>query len=80
MDLQQLKELNRKQMGAGLKGVRLINSYTLEDLGHCIGKDIGYISRIENGKMSIKFDVLSEILAFYNMSTKEFYDSIDDIK
>lgn len=79
MNIQQLTELNRKHLGKGLKGLRLSNNHTLEDLSFYIGKDIAYISRIENGKVSIKFDTLSEILAFYELSIKEFYDRLDEL-
>lgn len=77
MDTQQLTELNRKQLGGGLKGLRLSNNLTLQDLGFYLKKDVAYISRIENGKVSVKFDTLSSVLAFYELSVKEFYDRLD---
>ena len=79
MDTEKLKELNRKHLGRGLKGLRLMNNHTLEDLAFYLSRDVGYLSRVENGKMSIKFDTVSEILAFYELSTKEFYDKLDDL-
>lgn len=78
MDTQQFTELNRKQLGKALRGLRLSKDYTLEDLGFYVGKDVAYISRIENGKVSIKFDLLSEVLAFYQLAVKEFYDRMDE--
>jgi transcriptional regulator with XRE-family HTH domain len=79
VDSEKIKQLNRTQLGRGLKGLRLLNNHTLEDLGFYLSKDVGYLSRIENGKMSMKFDTLSEILCFYDLSVKEFYDQLDDL-
>lgn len=78
MQVGSLITLNRQHLGRGLRGLRLINQLSLDELGFYVKKDIGYLSRLETGKVSIKLDTLSEILSYYNMSVKEFYDKLDD--
>lgn len=78
MDIKQYSKLNRLHLGKGLHGLRLLNGYSLEDLAFYIGKDAAYLSRIENTKLSPKMETVSEILAFYEMTLKEFYDKLDD--
>lgn len=78
MTKEQYNKLNKKHLSLGLKGLRLINDHTLEDLSEYLNKDVAYLSRLENGKSSPKMETISDILSFYNLTFKEFYDSIDD--
>lgn len=79
MEEAQLKELNKKQLGDGLKGLRMIHGITLDDLSFYVGKDPAYLSRLENGLISPRFDTISTILTHYDMSMKEFYDTLDKL-
>ena len=71
-------DLNKKHLSIGLKGLRLINGHTLEDLSEYLNKDVAYLSRLENGKSSPKIETISDILSFYNLTLKEFYDKLDE--
>lgn len=78
MDTKKYSKINKLHLGNGLKGLRLLNGYSLEDLAFYIDKDAAYLSRIENTKLSPKMETISEILAFYEMTLKEFYDRLDE--
>lgn len=77
MDLRDFEKINKNDLSVGLKGLRLLNDLTLEDLSEYTGKDIAYLSRMENGKTSPKMDTITKILAHYNLTIKEFYDQLD---
>lgn len=77
MDKHQLIKLNKRQLGKGLRGIRTQYKYTLEDVAFLSGKDVAYLSRIECGKTSPRFETISDILSVYNMSIKEMYDKMD---
>lgn len=79
MTLEQYNGLNKKHLCDGLKHLRKIKGYSLEDVSFYTKKDVGYLSRMENGKTSPKFETVSDILAFYEMTIKDFYDMIDEL-
>jgi transcriptional regulator with XRE-family HTH domain len=79
MNYEGFKKLNGKHLSDGLRGLRLIHGHTLEDLSEYLNKDIGYLSRLENGKASPKLDTITFILSFYDLTIKEFYDQLDDL-
>jgi transcriptional regulator with XRE-family HTH domain len=70
-------KINVLHISKGLRGLRLSRKYTLEDLSCYTNKDVGYLSRVENGKNIPKIKTLSDILSFYDMSIKEFYENLD---
>lgn len=70
--------INRVHLAKGLMGLRQLKGYSLVDLSIYTGKDIGYLSKIENMKISPKMETMYQILAFYKMTMKEFYDKLDD--
>lgn len=78
MTADQYFKLNKQHIGKGLLGLRLSKGYSLEDLSFYSGKDVAYLSRIENTKLSPKISTLSEILACYELSMKEFFDKLDE--
>jgi transcriptional regulator with XRE-family HTH domain len=78
MDKQKLIALNRIQAGRALRGLRRASGHSLEDLSFALNKDVGYLSRVETGKAAFKFDTLGDILSFYDLSVKEFYDRLDE--
>ena len=78
MDINQYNELNKRHLSIGLNGLRLYYGHTLEDLAEYTSKDVAYLSRLENGKTSPKMETISNILSFYEMTLKDFYDRLDD--
>ena len=78
MDTVNFNKLNKRHLAFGLNGLRKVSGYTLEDLADYTGKDTAYLSRLENGKTSPKMETISNILSFYNMTIKDFYDKLDE--
>ena len=77
MDKETLLKVNKSQLAKGLLGLRKSKGLTLEDLAFYTNKDIAYLSRIENMKTSPRLETISDILSFYNITIKEFYDKLD---
>ncbi len=59
---------------AKLKKYREDEGYTLEEVSCAIGISSSYLSRIENGKTSVSFEILEKLAAFYGESTLRFFD------
>jgi len=78
MTPEQYKALNRLHLAKGLQGLRLAHGYSLEDLSFYTNKDTAYLSRIENMKLFPKMETISEILAVYEITLKQFYDCLDE--
>lgn len=72
-------KINLQHIGRGLKSLRKINKMTLEDLSVDTHIDVGYLSKIENCKAKPKIDTITNILAVYDLSMKDFFDYIDSI-
>jgi len=70
---------NKIHIAKGLRGLRRMKGYTLEELACWTGKDVGYLSRVENGKCVPKIKTLSDILSFYEMTIKDFYLKLDNL-
>ncbi|HBV66908.1 MAG TPA: hypothetical protein DEF04_01060, partial [Clostridiales bacterium] len=60
---------------AMLKSYREDGGYTLEEVSKAVGISPSYLSRIENGKAGITFEVLSKLAGFYGESTLRFFDA-----
>lgn len=71
------KKINFNHLAKGLGGLRRVKGITLDELSFYTKKDIAYLSRLESGKASPKFETLSFIISFYGMTIKEFYDVLD---
>jgi len=63
---------------AMLKSYREDGGYTLEEVSKAVGISPSYLSRIENGKAGITFEVLSKLAGYYGESTLRFFDVKDD--
>lgn len=59
---------------AKLKKYREDEGYTLEEVSSAIGISSSYLSRIENGKTGVSFEILDKLAAFYGESTLRFFD------
>lgn len=57
-----------------LKSYREDGGYTLEEVSKAVGISPSYLSRIENGKAGITFEVLNKLSEFYGESTLRFFD------
>jgi transcriptional regulator with XRE-family HTH domain len=77
MDKETILKINKSQLAKGLFGLRKSKNLTLEDLAFYLNKDIAYLSRIENMKTSPRLETISDILSFYDITIKEFYDKLD---
>ncbi len=77
MDKETILKINKYQLAKGLFGLRKSKNLTLEDLAFYLNKDIAYLSRIENMKTSPRLETISDILSFYDITIKEFYDKLD---
>jgi transcriptional regulator with XRE-family HTH domain len=77
-NVEKYRKINFNHLGRGLGALRRIKGHTLEDLAFYTRKDLAYLSRLENGKSSPKMETLSDILSFYEMTLKQFYDNLDD--
>jgi transcriptional regulator with XRE-family HTH domain len=71
------KKINFNHLAKGLGGLRRMRGITLDELSFYTKKDIAYLSRLENGKASPKFETLSIIWSFYSLTAKEFFDMLD---
>lgn len=59
---------------AKLKKYREDNGYTLEEVSNAVGISPSYLSRIENGKTGVSFEILDKLSSFYGESTLRFFD------
>lgn len=80
MDVNAYVAINKKHLSEGLRWLRKSHNLKLDDLSFSTGKDVGYLSRLENGKIFPKIDTLSTILAHYELTIKEFYDKLDELR
>jgi len=78
MNKDTINKINKRDLCRGLYGLRKSRGLTLDELSFYTGKDIGYLSRLENMKSSPKFEIISDILSYYDMTVKEFYDKLDE--
>ena len=78
MKEEKYSKINRVHLAKGLMGLRQMHGYSLVDLAFYTGKDVAYLSRIENMKLSPKMETVYQILSFYEMTMKDFYDKLDD--
>ena len=73
MDKAQFRNINVRQLGMGLRAIRLQNNMTLADVAEECDSAIAYISKVETGVVVPKVNTLSDILAVYGMTIREFY-------
>lgn len=59
---------------AKLKKCREDEGYTLEEVSSAVGISPSYLSRIENGKTGVTFEILDKLASFYGESTLRFFD------
>lgn len=59
---------------AKLKKYREDEGYTLEEVSSAVGISPSYLSRIENGKTGVSFEIMDKLAAFYGESTLRFFD------
>jgi len=59
---------------AKLKKHREDEGYTLEEVSNAVGISPSYLSRIENGKTGVTYEILNKLAAFYGESTLRFFD------
>ncbi|WP_312700817.1 helix-turn-helix domain-containing protein [Sedimentibacter sp.] len=59
---------------AKLKKYREDEGYTLEEVSSAVGISPSYLSRIENGKTGVTYEILDKLAAFYGESTLRFFD------
>jgi transcriptional regulator with XRE-family HTH domain len=73
MEKERLKGLNLNQLAVGLRALRLSHGMSISDLAEESGSALAYLSRVETGVVVPKISTLSDILAVYNVTIKEFY-------
>lgn len=59
---------------AKLKKYRENENYTLEEVSREIGISASYLSRIEQGKTTVSYDILEKLAEFYGESAIRFFD------
>lgn len=60
-----------------LRELRLKNNYTQEYLGHRLGKNQAYYSRLEAGNREITIKEAEILAKEYNLSIKKFFEAFD---
>lgn len=64
----------KENIGLRIKELRLTNSNSnLEDFATKIGMDVGYLSRVENGKQNITIETLNTICDALGVSLSIFF-------
>jgi len=72
------QELNNL-IGENLKKIRKKNKITQSELAKLLNKKKLTISRYENGKISISFEILNELCKIFNVSIYDFLHGIEKI-
>lgn len=62
--------MNQKEIGLTFKDQRKKLGLTLEELAENLGKSKGYLSKFENGLMSIQVDTLDDLCKAYGLDQK----------
>lgn len=63
-----------------LKKYREDEGYTLDEVAQAVGISASYLSRIEQGKANVSFEVLEKLAAFYGESTLRFFDIREEVR
>ena len=63
-----------------LKKYREEEGFTLDEVALSVGISPSYLSRIEQGKANVSFEVLEKLAAFYGESTLRFFDIREEEK
>lgn len=69
-----MKKYYKEFYHAKLKKYRENEGYTLEDVSKAVGISPSYLSRIEQGKVSVSYEILDKLATFYGESTIRFFD------
>lgn len=59
------------EIGQSLKFHRKSNQFTLIELSNKINVSIGNLSKMENGKLNLKLDLLQDLAILYDLSLEE---------
>lgn len=68
------KKFNKELYLTRLKEYRENEGYTLEDVSNAIGISPSYLSRIENGKAGVSYEMLEKLASYFGESTIRFFD------
>lgn len=68
------KKYYKKFYHAKLKKYREDQGYTLDEVSQAVGISPSYLSRIEQGKTTVSYEILEKLAAFYGESTIRFFD------
>lgn len=64
-------EINKKEIGRRIRGIRISRGFTLEDFGKILNADCSCICRWENGKTLPNKDRIYKISKFANITVNE---------
>ena len=68
---------NSKLIGKNLKTLRTISELTLEELAQKVNLTKGFLSQVEKGNRSLKFEDLLKILKVHKFTAGRFFSLID---
>lgn len=76
----QQKKYCKELYHSKLKNYRENEGYTLEEVSQAVGISPSYLSRIENGRTGVSFDILDKLATFYGESTIRFFDITSEVE
>ena len=71
--------MNKELVGDMLKDLRMEGGYVLMEVEYATGESSGYLSLMENGRLSPSLRTLDKVLEFYDVRLSSFFSRCEKL-